>query len=144
MRKSLLLTALLAGVAVAGQSLAAVTVQGAWLRATPPGVDVGAGYGTLRNDGDQPRQIVRVETGAADSAMIHSMSQDKGMMQMREAGALAVPAHGSVALTPGQGYHLMLMGLRQPLAAGQSVPVTFVLDDGSRLQVDFPVRAAAP
>ncbi|MFT4045764.1 MAG: copper chaperone PCu(A)C [Solimonas sp.] len=144
MRNPIRLAAVLAAGMFASQSFAAVTISAPWLRATPPGVSIGAGYGTLANDGDGARTIVRIETAAAASAAIYSMSHDGGMMQMREVDALEVPAHGSVALVPGHGYHLMLTGLKQPLAEGQSVPVTFVLDDGTKLNVDFPVRAAAP
>jgi copper(I)-binding protein len=135
--------ALFAAVVVSGTAAAAVTVSAPWLRATPPGVSVGAGYATLSNDGDQARKIVRVETAVASSAMIHSMKSDQGMMQMRELDGLTVPAHGSVQLAPGS-YHLMLMGLKQPLVSGQSATLVFVLDDGTQLKADFPVRAAAP
>lgn len=136
--------ALLVGLGFAGSSLAEVAVQGAWLRATPPGVAVGAGYGTLSNNGEQAQKIVRIETAIADHAMIHVMSHENGMMKMREAGDVTVPAKGSLALVPGHGHHLMLMGLKQPLVEGQSVPVTFVFGDGSQVKVDFAVRASAP
>ena len=144
MRHPIRFGAVLGAMLFASQSFAAVTVSAPWIRATPPGVSVGAGYGTFANDGATPRKIVGIETSAASSAMLHSMSHDDGMMQMREVGTLEVPAHGSVALAPGHGYHLMLMGLKQPLAEGQTVPVTFTFDDGSKLKVDFAVRATAP
>ncbi|WP_020650954.1 copper chaperone PCu(A)C [Solimonas variicoloris] len=122
-----------------------VSVVSPWLRATPPGASVAGGYATFRNDGDAPRRVlsVTVEPALAASAAIHSMSHEGGVMRMREVDSLELPAHGSVSLAPG-GLHLMLMGLKQPLTAGQSQRLQFVLDDGTRLSVDFPVRDSAP
>ncbi len=121
----------------------ALRFESPWLRATPPGAAVGAGYASLRNDGDVPRVIVGVETTVAAEAMIHSMSHQNGMMQMRHLQQLEVPAHGSAVFKPGAD-HLMLMDLKQPLAKGQTVTLDFVFADGTRQRVDFPVRDAAP
>ena len=118
-------------------------VESAWLRATPAGAQVGAGYATLRNTGKTPRVVVGVETPVSASAQLHSMTHSDGMMRMRHLERLPVPAGGSVALAP-NGNHLMLFGLHAPLVAGQRVPLSFVLDDGSRVTTDFVVRAAAP
>ena len=51
---------------------------------------------------------------------------------------------GDGGLVPG-GYHVMLMDLKQPLSAGDVVPLSLVIEgkDGKRetLQVQAPVRA---
>jgi copper(I)-binding protein len=68
------------------------------------------------------------------------------MMRMRAVPALDLPAGKAVELKPG-GYHLMLMDLKQQLKAGDSVPLTLVIEgkDGKRetLEVKAPVRALA-
>lgn len=125
------------------QAADALRFESPWLRATPPGAAVGAGYATLRNDGDVPRVIVGVETAIAAEAMIHSMTHQNGMMKMRHLDQLEIPAHGSAVLKPGAD-HLMLMDLKQPLAKGQTVPLDFVFADGTRQRVDFAVRDTAP
>lgn len=136
--------ATLLGAAGAAQAAAAaLRFESPWLRATPAGASVGAGYASLNNDGDAPRVIVRIESAVAAQVQIHSMSHQHGMMQMREKPSLAVPAHGSAVLQPGAD-HLMLLGLKQPLLAGQTVSLEFVFDDGGRQRVDFVVRDAAP
>ena len=121
----------------------ALLVESAWLRATPAGASVGAGYATLHNPGAVPRVIVGVETPASRSAQLHSMTHADGMMRMRHLESLTVSARGSAKLAP-HGDHLMLFDLRAPLVAGQRVPVTFVLADGQRLATEFVVRDAAP
>ena len=45
------------------------------------------------------------------------------MMTMKPAGAVDIPAHGKVELKP-HGLHVMLMGLKKPLAEGDTFVVT--------------------
>ena len=69
------------------------------------------------------------------------MSIVNGVMQMRQlADGLPVPAGGSVVLKPG-GYHVMLIGLKKPLAAGESIPLTLTFEKAGNISVTVPVRA---
>jgi periplasmic copper chaperone A len=118
-----------------------ITVDDAWTNATPPGATVGAGYMTIRNGDDAPARLTGVASSAAERAEIHAMSMENGVMSMRpvERG-LEIPAGGSVELKP-SGLHLMLIGLKQPLAEGTTVPVTLVFESGERVDVVLAVRA---
>ena len=75
------------------------------------------------------------------------MKMDGNVMTMRAAGAIDLPAGRTVELRPG-GLHLMLMDLKQPLAAGTSVPLTLILKDRrgkeSRVETLLLVSPAAP
>lgn len=128
---------------IAAAAPPALRLDAPWLRATPPGVTAAAAYARFDNPGDSARRIVGVETAVAAQAGFHSMQHEGGMMQMREMADLTVPAHGSALLAPGAN-HLMLMGLKRPLAVGETAAIVFVLDDGTRLSADFPVRDGAP
>jgi copper(I)-binding protein len=83
----------------------------------------------------------------AGVAEIHEMKMDGDVMTMRPAGAIVLPAGKPVELKPG-GLHLMLMDLKQPLAAGSSVPLTLLLKDSrgveSRVETQLQVGHAAP
>jgi VCBS repeat-containing protein len=66
-------------------------------------------------------------------------------MKMRAlTSGLALPAGQAVELKPG-GYHVMLMDLKRQLKAGDSVPVTLVVEgaDGKRenIEIQAPVKA---
>ena len=91
--------------------------------------------------------LVGVATPVAGVAEVHEMKMDGDVMRMRPVPELALPAGREVQLKPG-GYHLMLMGLKQPLAAGSQVPVTLLLKDGkgvtSSQTVMLPVTLVAP
>jgi copper(I)-binding protein len=58
---------------------------------------------------------------------------------MQEVAQIDVPAGGSVELKPG-GYHVMLMKLAAPIAAGDSVPVTLTFERAGEVQVDAVAR----
>ena len=87
-----------------------IVIEKPWARATPKGAEVGGGYLTIHNNGATPD---RLTGGTADFAAveIHQMTSKNGVSEMREVeSGLAIPAHGSVALSPG-GYHLMFKRL---------------------------------
>lgn len=100
-----------------------------------------AAYVTLRNGGDQADALVTVATSAADTAELHSVSMQDGIMRMRPVAAVELPAGEVVALEPG-GYHVMLVGLHRPLTEGDSVGLTFRLRSGRTLELRAPVRRA--
>ena len=111
-----------------------------WLRQPPPSAQVSAGYLQIGNPGDEADRRVSVETDAAERVEIHEMDEVDGVMRMREVeGGLEIPAGGQVALQPG-GYHLMLMGAREGLEAGQQVDAVLVFERAGRVEVAFDVR----
>lgn len=120
-------------------------VSDAWVRATVPGQTVAAAYGRFR--AALPLRVVGVETPVADAGQIHRMSIDDGIMRMRRVDTLELPAGQVVRLEPG-GVHLMLMGLKQPLTAGQRVRLSFTVEDAAGRRsvevVDAPVLQAPP
>jgi copper(I)-binding protein len=116
-----------------------LAVQDAWTRQVP-GSDVAAVYLTVRNPSAKSITIVGVESPLASDAMIHETRTDRGQSQMRPHEHLVVPAGQSVKLQPG-GLHIMLHGMKQTAAVGQTVPVTLLLSDGGKVSVAAVVRS---
>jgi copper(I)-binding protein len=114
MKHALFFVALLLASCKPASAPPAVSVDGAWARATVPGQTGSAAYFTIRNAGG-PDKLLSVTSPAAD-ASLHSTSMDNGVMRKRPLEALDVPARGTEELKPG-GTHVMLMGLKQPLQA---------------------------
>lgn len=100
-----------------------VTVSGAWVRATAPGQD-SAAVSLIITSKNEAR-IIAVSSPAAGRVEIHTMKHEDGMMTMREVEVLALPAKQEVAL--GSGSHLMLVGLKRPLQAGDNVPLNLTV-----------------
>ena len=122
---------------------APVKVENPWLRASVPGQKASGGFMVLT--AQRPLQLVGVESPAAAVAEVHEMKMEGDVMRMRAIDHLDLPQGVAVALKPG-GYHLMLMNLKQPLAAGQHVPVTLSVQDAqgakSTLSIQAPVMLA--
>ena len=123
-----------------------IVIEKPWARATPKGAEVGGGYLGDPNNGATPD---RLTGGSADFAAVevHQMSSKNGVSEMRELeGGLAIPAHGSVGLSPG-GYHLMFTHLTHPLMKGESVKATLNFVHAGPIEVEFSVTgigAAGP
>ncbi len=117
-----------------------LTIDNPWARATPKGSPVGAGYLTIKNDGANADRLTGVTVDFA-TVQVHEMKMTDGVMQMREiTGGLAIPAHQSVALAP-NGNHLMFVGLKHPLAKGETVKATLTFEHAGQVAVDMPVLA---
>ena len=131
--------ALSAGPALAQEFKAGVVVvEKPWARATPKGAEVGGGYLDIQNNGATPD---RLTGGSADFATveIHQMKSENGVMEMRQLkDGLDIPAHGSVALSPG-GYHLMFTHLTHPLTKGESIKATLNFEHAGPVEVEFSV-----
>ena len=124
-----------------GQSQGPIRIEGAWARATPPGGKVGGAFITLLNTGDVPDRLVSTSSAIAERVELHTHIMDGNVMRMREVeGGIPLPPGETVKLQPG-GFHIMLLGLKQGLAAGSRFPLTVIFEKAGSVQVDVPVEA---
>ncbi|HET9652456.1 MAG TPA: copper chaperone PCu(A)C [Usitatibacter sp.] len=118
-----------------------LSAQDAWIRATP-GIDVAAAYLTLHNGGTQPVVVSGVRCSDAAAAMIHQTTIVNGQSAMRPREPLRIAPGETVRFAP-DGLHIMLQGLKRPLAAGEEVPLVLLLEGAGNLTVMARVRALA-
>jgi periplasmic copper chaperone A len=140
----LALAALLIGFVVPalaqGAGNTSITVEQPWARATPTGAKTGAVYMTLTNKSGTADRLTGASSDVADKLQIHEMKVENGVMQMHEIpGGLPIPAGGSVVLKPGS-YHVMLIGLKKPLTAGEKIPLTLTFEKVGNISVTVPVQ----
>ena len=95
-----------------------------WSRATPKGATIGAGYLKITNNGTTPDRLIGGSSDAAKSFELHVMSMENGVMKMR-------PVEGGIEIKPGEtvefkpeSYHVMFVGLKEPLVQGHRVKAT--------------------
>lgn len=105
---------------------AGIKIDNAWARATAPGQDVGGAFMTLAADADL--SLVAASSPAASSVELHSMRMDQDMMVMRRVDKIELPKGKKVELAPG-GLHIMLIGIKAPLKAGDQVPIKLTVRD---------------
>ena len=140
-RLALLVAGALA-VLVAIPAAAQVAVADPWVRGTVAGQMATGAFMRLTSRTDL--SLVAAASPVAKIVEIHEMKHEGGMMKMSAVDRLALPANKTVELGPG-GYHVMLMGLAQPLKEGETVPLTLTFEDKAgkkqTVEVKAPVRA---
>ncbi|HMO49088.1 MAG TPA: copper chaperone PCu(A)C [Rubrivivax sp.] len=115
---------------------AQTTVRDAWVRGTVANQKATGMFAQLTSAGGG--KLVSASSPVAGIVEIHEMTMDGSVMKMRAVPALDLPAGKTVELKPG-GYHVMLMDLKQELKAGDTVPLTLVVEgaDGKRETVEL-------
>ena len=119
--RRLLLSALVALPAIVLAAQDQIEVERAWSRPAMQG-RVGVAYLTIVDHGAADR-LTGVSSPVAEKAELHESFTEGGVAKMRPVASLAVEQSKPVVLAPG-GYHIMLIGLRQPLKQGDVFPVT--------------------
>ncbi len=135
MKKSLLAIAMLA---VAASAFAEVTIEKPWVRGTVAHQQATGAFMQLRADADT--RLVGAHSPVAAEAQIHEMATVDNVMKMRQIDGLALKKGEQVELKPG-GYHVMLLGLKQTLSVGQTVPLTLVFQGKDGKQFKREVKA---
>jgi len=136
MRRLLIASSLFLSLAVQAQ----VKVDDPWVRATvAPQKATGA---FMQLTSARPAKVVAASSPVAAMVEIHEMKMDGGVMKMRAVDALPLPAGQAVALKPGS-YHVMLMGLKAPIKAGETVPLTLTVEGEDKRRTTVEVRAVA-
>ena len=112
---------------------ATAQVSGAICRPTPVGRQMTGCYLTLT--AATADRLVSVASPGANLVQIHESRIESGMMMMRELReGLPLPAGETVALAPG-GNHLMLLGVKEPLVAGDTVTLTLTFATSAPVEV---------
>ena len=100
---------------------------------------ISARVGQLSNGSGEETALVAAESSVAETVELHNHVADGGMMRMRRVERIDLAAGETVTFQPG-GLHVMLIGLTRQLEPGQQVDLTLIFADGSRKQIEAPVR----
>lgn len=116
-------------------------MKDAWVRGTVKGQTASGAFMTLTSSEDA--KVVGVASTVAKVTEMHVTRNDRGMMVMEHVASIELPGGKAVQFRPG-GHHVMLMGLAKPLSAGDTVALTFTIEDAkgrkTKLEVKAPVR----
>ncbi len=115
-----------------------VEVSGAWTRATAPGQSGAVIRFSITSRKDA--QLLEISSPVAGVVEMHNMTHDNGVMKMRPIGSLPLPAGRAVDLA-GEGNHAMLLNLKQPLKAGDSVPFSLTVQFADKRKVTVKAKA---
>jgi copper(I)-binding protein len=118
---------------------AGVSVRDAWVRETPPGMAMTAGYMVLQNKTSQPQVLVAARSSGFETVMIHRSITKQGMTGMEHSPQVELLPNASLPFAPG-GYHLMLLNPKRTLRAGDRVEIQLEFRSGLVLPVAYEVR----
>lgn len=112
----------------------AVGLYDGWVKATEE--DMTAVFGRLQNPLPVDVTFVSGSTDVAESVELHEVAG--GSMQPVE-GGMTVPRGEVLELEPG-GLHIMLMGVKEPIVAGDEVVITLEDADGKTYELTAQAR----
>lgn len=97
-------------------------------------------YMTIENRGGEADRLIAAASPAAEKTELHTMTMDGNVMRMRAVEGIDLPAGGKVALQPGGGFHVMLIGLKNPLKEGDKVPLTLAFAKAGKVEMEAIVE----
>ena len=117
----------------------AITIGHPYARATAAGQPTGGGFMKLTNAGGNDK-LLSVSAEVSKSVELHEMKMEGDVMKMRQVEGIELLAGTTVELKPG-GYHMMFIGLKAPLKAGDKFPVKLKFEKAGLVTVDVNVEA---
>ena len=135
-----LTTSLLASAAMAEDyRVGGIQVDHAHARPTVTGQSSGAAYISIENKGGSSDKLLTISSPVAKSAEVHSMVMDGNIMRMREVSQLELQPAARIVMTAGDGYHIMLVGLKKALVPGQKIPLSLRFEKAGKLEIEAVV-----
>ena len=141
--KNLITGTVLALVALAAHAhdfkAGAITIGHPYARATAAGQPTGGGFMKFVNGGGKDK-LLSVSADVSKTVELHEMKMEGDVMRMRQVDGIELQAGKTVELKPG-GYHVMFIGLKAPLKAGDKFPVKLRFEKAGEVTVEVKVEA---
>ena len=119
-----------------------LSVHNPWARPLPPVSKNGAAYLSVTNHAMHAERLVSASTPIAGHVEFHTHVRSGEMMMMQRLEAVEIGAHGTVNMVPG-GMHVMLIGMKKPLIAGESFALTLNFENAGSTVVAVTIEARA-
>ena len=137
-----LLLALLAAPAAAHEiKLGDLLIIHPWSRATPGQAPNGAVFMKIENQGKADDKLVSAASDVAAMVGIHEHIMDGDVAKMRPVDSVILPAQSTTELKPSS-YHIMLMGLKEPLVEYGTFHLTLTFEKAGSIEVEVQVEEA--
>ncbi len=119
-----------------------VEIDGAYARASIPNVPNSAAFFVIKNNSDKDIAITSANSDIAEKNELHTHIKENQMLKMMKIEKLVVPAKSSLELKSG-GDHVMLIGLKKELKAGDEISLELSFSDGDKKSIKVPVKDLA-
>jgi copper(I)-binding protein len=119
---------------------AALKVAGAWVPAADKvGVDVPLLL-TIQNEAGPEDTLLRVRCPVANFSEKHTVDRGEGAPAMRSVRSIPIAASSTTVLKA-DGFHIMLLQTRQPLAAGDKFTCAIDFQKAGTIETEVNVRS---
>ena len=119
-----------------------IEIEGAYARASIPNAPNSAAFFVIKNNSDKDIAITSANSDIAEKNELHTHIKENQMLKMMKIEKLVVPAKSSLELKSG-GDHVMLMGLKKELKAGDEISLELSFSDGDKKKIKVPVKDLA-
>ena len=118
-------------------------LSGAWARQSFGKAVNSAGFMTIKNMGQNDDVLVGASSTISKRTELHTHIKDGDVMRMRRVkGGIKVPKGSGAELKPG-GLHVMFIGLKEPLKAGTTFPVTLKFKNAGDVTLNMTAQKMA-
>ncbi len=118
-----------------------IEISRPWARASTTEPNEAGGFLTIANQGTDPDRLIAAASPVADKIEVHAIRVVGSDITMRRLdNGLALPVATTLTLKP-RGYHLLLQGLKAPLAKGTRFPVRLTFEKAGSIEIELTVEA---
>ena len=126
------------GLAQAELASDAVTVKSPHIKAVRINQDQTQVFMDLDNTDQATHTLIAATSPVSKQTQLHKTITTNGERSMQQVNRIAIRSHADRDLHQG-GFHVMLIGLKDQLKAGEIIPITLVFEDGSDLLIKAKV-----
>ena len=117
-----------------------IEVRNAWARTSTQGMN-SAVYFVIQNHNAEADELIGAASSVADAVEIHESKMEGDVMMMNRVESVALEPSTKVEFKPG-GYHVMLIGLKQDLKAGDEIEFTLQFKNSPDITMKATVKDA--
>ena len=118
-----------------------IVISHPWVRQSPMGAEVAAGFMTITNNGKEADRLVKATASITPTVQLHEMKMQGDVMKMSEVpGGIVIPPGATVELKP-KSLHVMFMNLKAPVKEGETITGTLTFEKAGTVSVDYEVTA---
>lgn len=114
-------------------------IEQPWSRALPPTAQTGATFVSIHNMSGAGDRLIGAHAAIAETTELHNHIHADGLMKMVEVASIEIPAGERLELKPGS-YHIMLIGLKQPLREGDLFPIRLDFEAAGSIELEAVVK----
>ena len=111
-----------------------VEIKDIYSRSSIAGVPNSAVFMNITNKQNTAIKLIGASSPASQEAQLHTHIKENEMMKMIKVENFEIPVNGTLELKPG-GNHIMLLGLKNELKAGDKIDLKLDFEDGQSVEL---------